>query len=374
MANTILVPGYWTSSNQSTALTSKGSKNTDTSRKRDNATSTVAKTSAGGSSCIRRSLESQNFSSKVNEIILQSWRKPTLEKYESVLRRWNQFCSERNEDPIHPNIASVLDYFVHLHENGCMYSGLASARSALSSVVQIQGYSSLSGHPMVARFLKGIFNRYPPAAKYANIWDIDVLLQYYKSLPSNQALDFKALSQKLVALLMILGGRRKQALVNISYNNVVIEEDKLVLLPNITSKHSKPGQSLQPIIFKKFPVSEKLCVVNCVMEYIKRRNALADKNETAFIITYGKPHKQAKPDTISRWLKNELMSAGIDSSIYKAHSYRSASASKATEKGISYKDILKRGCWKTESTFQQFYKKDVISNIEECDYVQHLLK
>ena len=43
-----------------------------------------------------------------------------------------------------------------------------------------------------------------------------------------------------------------------------------------------------------------------------------------------------------------------------AHSTRSATASKASTSGVSVIEILERGTWSNKSTWQRFYKKDII--------------
>ena len=47
-------------------------------------------------------------------------------------------------------------------------------------------------------------------------------------------------------------------------------------------------------------------------------------------------------ETISRWIKDELSEARVDNSVFKAHSYRSASSNKARDAGISVSEILKK--------------------------------
>lgn len=49
---------------------------------------------------------------------------------------------------------------------------------------------------------------------------------------------------------------------------------------------------------------------------------------------------------------------------FSGHSTRSASTSKAEISGLSIKDILDRGSWSNESTWQKFYHKEVVSNSE----------
>ena len=54
-----------------------------------------------------------------------------------------------------------------------------------------------------------------------------------------------------------------------------------------------------------------------------------------------KPHKAVASSTIERSLKTIMERAGIDTSIFKAHSVRSASVSTAASAGITTADILK---------------------------------
>ena len=58
-------------------------------------------------------------------------------------------------------------------------------------------------HPLVSRFLKGVFNCRPPVPKYSCTWDVDIVLSYLKDLPDNESLPFQLLSHK-VAMLMAL--------------------------------------------------------------------------------------------------------------------------------------------------------------------------
>ena len=63
----------------------------------------------------------------------------------------------------------VLDYY-----NGIETNDKLAARSALSSIVTIKGYTELSEHPFISRYLKGIYHRRPPLPQYTSIWDISL--------------------------------------------------------------------------------------------------------------------------------------------------------------------------------------------------------
>ena len=151
-----------------------------------------------------------------------------------------------------------------LYINGCLYSGLCAASSALSSIVTIKDYTKLSEHPFISCYLKGIYNRPSPFPTYTSIWHKSLVLDYCNSIEVNDKLQFKDLIKKTVMLFMILGARRKQALFTIIVDNIINEENKIVFLPNKTLKHSNIRRQLEPLIYQGYPLSEKLCIVNAV--------------------------------------------------------------------------------------------------------------
>ena len=64
--------------------------------------------------------------------------------------------------------------------------------------------------------------------------------------------------------------------------------------------------------------------------------------------------------TVSRWLKQILEMPGIDINIFKGYSTRAASSAKADISGVSVSCIMKQGHWSRVSTFQNYYKKDLL--------------
>ena len=90
----------------------------------------------------------------------------------------------------------------------------------------------------------------------------------------------------------------------IDIDNVKIYDDKLVILPNSSFKHTKPSRPLQAIVaivYHKFNANPELCVVECAKLYIEIGRELVPPEMKQFLVTYGKPHKAASDDTISRW-------------------------------------------------------------------------
>ena len=86
------------------------------------------------------------------------------------------------------------------------------------------------------------------------------------------------------------------------------------------------------------------------------------------LLSHLKPYKEVQSSTIASWVKLVLNMAGIDGSLYKAHSCRSAPYSKAKALGISLKVILKRGQWSGVSTWQSHCNKGIVNTRESSGF------
>ena len=74
-----------------------------------------------------------------------------------------------------------------------------------------------------------------------------------------------------------------------------------------------------------------------------------------FLISFIKPHRPVSRETMSHWIKNFTTLARIDTSMYKSHSTRGASASYLAAKHFDLIDIMKSAGWSKEETFRRFY-------------------
>ena len=145
------------------------------------------KTATSSCADLRDAIRSHKFSEEINTIIMQSWRAGTISKYNQILQRWQSFCVEQNTDPLYTNVNIILKFLLSMYKGGCHYSGLCAVRSALSSAIEIPGYDCISENPMISRFLKGVYNKHPPMPKYAEIWDINIVLDYYEKQKTTES-------------------------------------------------------------------------------------------------------------------------------------------------------------------------------------------
>ena len=83
--------------------------------------------------------------------------------------------------------------------------------------------------------------------------------------------------------------------------------------------------------------------------------------------------KSVAPATLSRWVKNILQDAGVDTTVYKPHTTRHASASNFAYSTNNLAQTLKLGCWKTTSSFYKHYLRKPVyydqSNTKQQDIV-----
>ena len=292
------------------------------------------------------------------------------------MRRWSRFCVREQVDTANPTINHVLDFLTDYFHTGVGYSAVATARSALAGVVHIPGVPDLAKHPLVKRLLKAVFNLRPPKPRYAYIWDAQIIVDYLRSL-DNSNISFKMLSLKLTTLLTLLSGQRVSTLENVSRSLLQITPNKAIFQLSEKLKQSRPHITIKPFIFHAYTHDTNLCPIATIGHYLSARAQVLHQNQQPdhekFFIFHRKPNQPASVDTLARWVKETMHLSGIDTSIFKAHSCRSASSSKASL-SVSLESILKAGQWSQHSTFYTYYRKDIcVTPLSNQDFADSIL-
>ena len=96
--------------------------------------------------------------------------------------------------------------------------------------------------------------------------------------------------------------------------------------------------------------------------YKERTSIWREKNQASqLLVSFIKPHNAVAKSKVAGWVKQILIMSGINTDIFKPHSTRSASSSHARLSGLSLSDILKRGSWSNETTWDKFYNKSILT-------------
>lgn len=309
---------------------------------------------------IRRRFRNKGFSEEVVNLLLDSNRVTTRSSYQSAWNNWFDWCIKRGLDPLLHDLNNVLQYLTELHGKGYATRTINVHRSMLSMTLDPIDAISIGEHPLISRLLEGCFNLNPPQPRYNSTWDPEVVISHLSKFGDDHSMSFSQLSQKLVTLLALATLMRVSELASISTNSVSFLDTKVSfsLLRPRKSQRSGPLQSFSVQKFEDNPCSP----VSCFTEYWSRTTVLRSSNcNTLFVLTK-KPHTAATPSTLGRWIKSAISAAGIDSTIFSAHSIRGAGASKAAASGVAIESILRAASWSSESTFARFYRKPVLTN------------
>ena len=306
-------------------------------------------------SLVRKRLIGENIAPNVIEIILSSWRSGTQNQYSSSIRKWFEFCTERSINIVAPTIPQVLSFLTMIHEDGLSYSSVNTAKSALSSVLDLGTETPLGQLPIIKRFMKGVFERRPSFPKHKNIWDVKTVLDFFRKQGLPSELSLKDLSAKVAFLLCLLSGQRCQTIKLLNIESMQVLEHEYVFFVDQKVKQTRVGFHIEPIRFLEYPSDKRLCVFTHLNEYIQRTKPIRKSDQ--LLISYLKPHASISTDTLARWVKNMLSSAGVDTSKFKAHSTRSAATSFAAKQNVNVTDILSAVGWSSEQTFQRFYNR-----------------
>ena len=164
--------------------------------------------------------------------------------------------------------------------------------------------------------MKGVFEKRPSLPRYTHTWDVNIVLKFLQSLPQTEQLELKKLTLKLVTLLTILPGQRCQTIHFVDIQHMHLDDKSVTFHIEKLVKQSKHGRHISKLEFSAYTPDDKLYVVNCVKENIKRSEHIRGK-VTQLFVSYVKTFGAVSKETIRRWIKTVLSKAGINTDVFK---------------------------------------------------------
>ena len=304
----------------------------------------------------------------VDQLLLDAVAPRTRIQYRSAYKAWARFADGLVLRTDQDRLNAVLNFLESLHAAGKGYSVLNTTRAALSFHLPTIGGLGVGSHPSVCRLLRAAWRRSPPKPKYKFVWDVELILDLLDSWGPNSGLSLRRLSEKLAALLMVLSSQRVQFLAHIDLDLVVCTTTELIIPMPALLKTSRPGAAQPYVHLPAFPHNANLCVVQVFQAYLCSTEMLR-RGERLFVATVA-PHAPVTGQTIARWLRSVLTLAGLDSSYFGAHSFRSAATSRAASNGLAASDIFQAAGWvRSSSVFARFYHKPIASQFPFSDAI-----
>ena len=167
---------------------------------------------------------------------------------------------------------------------------------------------------------------------------------------------------KLVMLIALVSTQRCQSIHMMSVDAMQILDSSYVFKIQGLFKQSRPGFREFDIVLKKFD-DVRICVYTTLTEYLMRTKHLRTGPE--LFLSFVTPHNAVSKATLGRWIKTVMSRAGIDVSVFRPHSCRSASASRAKREGVTITEIMKKAGWADVGTFKKFYDKPLLGTVSD---------
>ena len=143
-----------------------------------------------------------------------------------------------------------------------------TASSASSLILEPQHDITFGKHPLVQRFIKGIFRLRPSLSRYTCRYDATVALRYSRNIAPLQEIFLKDMSLKLAMLLCLLTSYRDQVLPSLGVTSIHLKEEEYVFFIKDTMKTTRPGGHIAPIELKCYPEDESICPIKQITHYL----------------------------------------------------------------------------------------------------------
>ena len=160
-----------------------------------------------------------------------------------------------------------MDFLSGMFDKGHAYSIINSTKCAIATIVHIPPYNSLNKHPLINKYMTGVFNLRPPKPKLNFVCDVNILFRYFEQQGDHDSLSDKLLTQKLLILLLLLGAHRISTVRLFSVFNMVLNDLSVTFILTEVLKHSRKGKPLDKFEYRSY-TDKRLCIISCLREYL----------------------------------------------------------------------------------------------------------
>lgn len=307
---------------------------------------------------------------------------------------WEEHCRLHSQRPLFPDVQFFVDFL------GKSYAGEIAGRKFPASTlkafkVRISKQSSLAGGlkygdvALVKQFIRGLNRLHPSTPKYDRTWNPAIVLRFIVARGKNEELSLVQLRAKTVALLRFACICRSHDLTVIYRPSIVWEANRVRFrLRGPKEARGKFTNLISVVKLETDAEDEKLICPfrawRCYWERTKeyRKNWLQENSPAGcgiFVSKNMRVKSTLRGEPLERWASSEekdyaslgsqslakimkgvMKQAGVDTSVFKAHSARSAMASLMLDiGGADVESLLKRARWKSQATFVKWYRRAI---------------
>ena len=300
---------------------------------------------------------------------LKSIVRKTLVTYQRCWARFYDWYCRWQGDYSGITVAVVCDFLLFLFNSGSLsgstYTGdaLNTFRSALSFFLKLD-FPNLGYDVRITRLFSSFYKLRPSFPRYVVTWDVGIVLRFLAAWHPPSSLSLKQMTLKTVALVALTASDRAQTIHALRSDMVEPTKKGLEIVVLERLKTSRRGHPPRVVTCVTWP-DQELDVAYYVHKYLDRvliYRILAVEKGLEKPVQLFLSHQTGQPvarSTISRWIKEVMSLAGVDTSRFLPGSTRSASVSAAARRGASIAQLLGAGDWTNLGTFQHYYNRTV---------------
>ena len=299
--------------------------------------------------------------------------------YQAHWRAWSSWCSDRQIDPSAPRRVDLANYLAFLSSSkGLSASTVKTHRAAISTTIRQSGGPSFSDDQLLHNVVRALSLQEARSPRRFPAWDLFLVLSSLRQAPYEpiQSCSLKHLFEKTVFLVSLASGRRCSEIHALSARGVSLEPDgsySLRFLPGFLAKNQPASRLAPPLFIKSLEktleaddLDVTLCPVRALRTYLSRAAPLRSAGKHRLFISFRESYKSdISVASISRWLRNVIKSAYVNSGVASAppssrpHEIRAWASSLAWVHNASLADIMDAAYWFGQNTFIRFYLRDV---------------
>lgn len=335
---------------------------------------------------IHRHLQNRGFSNAVARRVSGNIRQSSSNVYNCRWRLFKDWCVEQQINPFCPSVPQVANYFVFLfEEKGLKPSTIEAYRSAINSVLKII-HVDIGKDEFLSRLIDNFYLDRHSQRRLTPKWSLPLVLRLLGRRPFEPIVkaDLRALTLKTAFLVLMSTAARVSEIHALDFSTMRHDEEwsKVWVKPNPaflakTQTPKNPGvftqfeiKALAPTLGPGLDADKLLCPVRALRAYMCRTKRLR-KGKSKLFISYIPGHtKDVGVSTFSSWIKQLIKQTYQDANdndfhLCHAHETRALASSFEFFKHASLRDLLEAGVWKHDTTFTQFYLRDISSIMGE---------
>jgi len=356
----------------------------------------------------QQALRDAGFSATVAQRISAPQARSTLDLYQGKWNIFSTYCRERDISPLNASVPQIADFLNHLFEDkGYKPSTIDGYRVAIAGALKHLRGVNVGRDPSLSDLSTWMHRERPRGSSSSPPWDLKLVLLALQEPPfepiqDSDKVSLKHLSWKCAFLTLLASGGRRGEVHALDYKSIshdpkwrfisVRPHPDFISKTQIRSRgatrlDSFTIHSICDFVGPDLARDRKLCPVRCIKAYLARTQGLRTGKRLLFVSYKPEFDKDIHKNTISGWIRKLICYCYANASAdtlelagTSTHAIRGMAATLAFRGSADLEDVLSTCSWASQTTFTDFYLKDVsvvqgdLSRLGPLSVAQHVVQ